>query len=142
MPMLTLLLFFFTHPYNKVVHLRILLLQVFIQHMPALHKSLCKLRVFLCNTFVHSFSMRLNVCCKGMLVLAGSPAICAYPMEIGMDTAIMIIPARISFGKFFLSYPCNVCNNRIFILLPCFLKSLITSQPLSSSLSFHFPLLP
>ena len=34
---------------------------------------------------------------------AGKPAICAYPMEIGMETAIMISPARMSFPRFFLS---------------------------------------
>ena len=31
---------------------------------------------------------------------AGSPAICAYPMAIGMDTAAMMIPEKISFGRY------------------------------------------
>ena len=31
---------------------------------------------------------------------AGSPAICAYPIDIGMDTAAMIIPVKRSGSKF------------------------------------------
>ena len=32
---------------------------------------------------------------------AGSPAICAYPMDIGIDTAMITRPARRSFDRFF-----------------------------------------
>ena len=33
-------------------------------------------------------------------IQSGMPAICAYPIEIGIETAAMIIPLKISFGKY------------------------------------------
>ena len=48
---------------------------------------------------------------------AGKPAICAYPMDIGIDTAIIMIPVNISFFKFSFLYPFNVYAGFIFIFI-------------------------
>ena len=46
---------------------------------------------------------------------AGSPAICAYPIEIGMETAAIIIPEKISFKRNSFLYSLRVGNNAAFI---------------------------
>lgn len=41
---------------------------------------------------------------------AGIPEIWAYPMEIGMETAAMMMLEKISLGRIFLRYPLSVEN--------------------------------
>ena len=46
---------------------------------------------------------------------AGIPEIWAYPMEIGMETAAMMMPEKISLGRYSFRYPRSVENRESFI---------------------------
>ena len=46
---------------------------------------------------------------------AGIPEIWAYPMEIGMETAAMMMPEKISLGRYSFRYPRIVENRESFI---------------------------
>ena len=50
--------------------------------------------------------------------IGGSPAICAYPIDIGIDTSAMIMPLIMSFGKVlslaFFSPPNIITSSRLF----------------------------
>ena len=47
--------------------------------------------------------------------IAGIPEIWAYPMEIGMETAAMMIPEKISLRRYSFRYPRSVENRESFI---------------------------